>query len=80
MKARFNPMERLMLMIIGSLTVVALYLAVTVTILGVRQLEPVQADVPNEPVVTGQEEVYYLPLTDAASSRDITVQVFAPPR
>ena len=80
MKVRFNPMERLMLMIIGSLMVVALYLAVTVTLLGVRQLEPVQADVPNEPVVTGQEEVYYLPLTDAPTSRDITVQVFAPPR
>jgi len=73
-------MERLMLMIIGSLMVVTLYLAVTVTILGVRQLEPVQADVPNQPVVTGQEELYYLPLTDAPTPRDITQQVFAPPR
>jgi hypothetical protein len=73
-------MERLMLMIIGSLTVVALYLAVTVTILGMRQLEPVQADVPYAPVVTGQEVVTYLPLTDAVTPRDITQQVFAPPR
>lgn len=73
-------MERLMLMIIGSLTVVALYLAVTVTILGMRQLEPVQADVPNAPAVTGQEVVTYLPLTDAPLARDITQQVFAPPR
>lgn len=73
-------MERYMLIIIGGLLAVALYLGVTVTVLGLRQLEPVQADVPNEPVVSGQEEVYYLPLTDASPQRDITQQVFAPPR
>ncbi|MEW5958439.1 MAG: hypothetical protein AB1801_11980 [Chloroflexota bacterium] len=73
-------MERLMLILIGSLMVVALYLTVTVTALGLRQLEPVQADVPSQAVVAAQEEVYYLPLTDAQPGRDITQQRFAPPQ
>jgi hypothetical protein len=80
MEMRFKSMQRLMLILIGSLVVIALYLTVTVTILGLQQLEPARADVPNEPVVTGQEEVYYLPLTDAQPQRDITQQLFAPPR
>ena len=44
-------MQRLMLILTGSLVVIALYLTVTVTILGLQQLEPARADVPNEPVV-----------------------------
>jgi len=73
-------MERLMLILNGSLMIVALSLTVTVAALGLRQLEPVQADTPNEPVVTTQEQVYYLPLTDAQPWRDVTQQRFAPPR
>jgi hypothetical protein len=72
-------MERLKLMLTGGLLVLALSIAVTVTFLAMSQLDPVQADAPNQPVVTTPDEgVEYLPLTDAQPQRDITRQRFAP--
>ena len=72
-------MERLKLMLIGGLLVLVLSIAVTITFLTMSQLDPVQADAPNQPVVTTfDESVEYLPLTDAQPQRDITQQRFAP--
>jgi hypothetical protein len=60
------------LTLIVALTILAAALVLT-------DMQAVQADLVDQPIVaTVETELYYLPLTDAPPQRDITTQRFAP--
>ena len=70
-------MERLKLMLTGGfLAVSTLALAAVLTMTTMIEIQPVQADVINQP--TNAESVQYAQLTDAQPQRDISIQNFAP--
>jgi hypothetical protein len=72
-----NAMERLKLMLTGGfLAVSTLVLAAVLTMTTMIEIQPVQADVINQP--TNTENVQYAQLTDAQPQRDISNQHFAP--
>ena len=70
-------MKQLIAIFKSGLFTLILYLAIILTILIVTDMQPVQADISSQPIVT-TDEVQYLRLTDAPPQRDITKQRFAP--
>ncbi len=72
-------MERLKLILTGGLLTSMLGLAIAMTVLVVSEIQPVQADIPIQAQITiAENNIEYIPLTDAPPQRDITVQSLAP--
>jgi hypothetical protein len=71
-------MKKLKATFTGGLFILILYAVVILTILIITEMQPVQADVSNQPIVTTTGDVQYLRLTDAPPQRDITKQRLAP--
>jgi ABC-type nickel/cobalt efflux system permease component RcnA len=72
-------MKQLKWMLNGALVTFAFSLVIFLTILVISELQIVRADVVvrlEAPTATQQEE--FLPLTNAKTHRDVTVQRFAP--
>ena len=63
----------------NPLSVLVLYLITILTILAINEMSPVWANSTNRTiVVTNDDRVQYLSLTDAPPQRDIAKQRFAP--
>ncbi len=72
-------MERLKLILTGGLLTSMLGLAIAMTVLVVSEIQPVQADIPIQTqMAIVENNIKYMPLTDAPPQRDITAQRFAP--
>ncbi len=72
-------MERLKLILTGGLLTSMLGLAIAMTVLVVSEIQPVQADIPIQAQMTIVENnIEYMPLTDAPPQRDIAAQRLAP--
>ena len=71
-------MKQLIAIFRSGFFVLILYLAVILTILVISEMQPVQADISSQPIVTTTDDVQVLRLTDAPLQRDITQQRFAP--
>ncbi len=72
-------MQRLRLILTGGLLTSMLGLAIAMTVLVISEIQPVQADIPIQAQMTIVENnIEYIPLTDAPPQRDITAQRFAP--
>ena len=72
-------MNQLKAILTSGLISLLLGLIILGMVLGVNDTQPVQAGSVEQPVVaTTNDDVYYLPLTDAPPRRDITQQQFAP--
>jgi hypothetical protein len=72
-------MTQLRAILTSGLISLLLVLIILGMVLGVNDSQPVQAGSVDQPIVTASDDnVYYLPLTDAPPRRDITQQQFAP--
>lgn len=73
-------MKRLQKILTASLLILMLGLAMAMMVLVATEMQPVQADMADQPaVITADKgDIEYLPLTDAPPLRDITKQRFAP--
>jgi hypothetical protein len=72
-------MLKLKSILISGFLTLTVSLLILAAVLVVTDMQAVQADLVDQPVVTAVDaEIYYLPLTDAPPQRDITGQRFAP--
>lgn len=71
-------MKKLLVIIKSGLFVLILYFGIILAVLLIFEMQPVQADLSNQPIMTTTSNVQYLRLTDALPQRDITKQRLAP--
>lgn len=72
-------MIKLKSILISGFLTFTISLVILAAALVIADMQTVQADFVDQPVVaTVDPEPYYLPLTDAPPQRDITIQRFAP--
>jgi hypothetical protein len=71
-------MTNIRAMLTSALITLTVSLVILTAILVITDMQAVQADTANQPIITNAANTYYLPLTDTPPQRDITTQRFAP--